>query len=108
MPHDRWTEQDVKNILLNPLYVGLGPTKHVPLVSEADWIRAVITVTAAEEGSWDSTLKTMQSLMIASLGHVPQALQSSTWRQHIIAEDPTTGLQALLRDLRAELDPQFP
>lgn len=53
-PAIRWTEDDVADVLANPVYAGIGP--YAAIVDERTWVRAVARI-VKENGAEETLLR---------------------------------------------------
>ena len=65
-PAPKWTEQDVKDIVCNPIYAGVPPFPAI--LSEEEWIR--VAKKAIEVDGVETFLKTMLTRLRATYADV--------------------------------------
>ncbi len=101
--NDRWTERQVREILHNPIYVGMGPFP--PLIDEATWIACQEQLFRTE--GVQPALKHMRQVLTTTLGMTPACLADPDWPERAAAEitqrTAATYFRELFECLREEL-----
>jgi hypothetical protein len=102
--NNKWTEQQVGEILHNPIYVGMGPFP--PLIDEATWIACQEQLFRTE--GVQPALKHMRQVLTTTLGMTPACLADPDWPERAAAEiarrSASTYFRELFGSLRKELD----
>ncbi len=108
MDSSQWTEQDVREVLSNPVYTGIGAfPRHV---SDEQWIQAQGRL--VQEHGVRPRLRAIRAALHTSLGRELPRLAGSTWLDEAYRAVATEGLGPFLRrfleDVRADLADQTP
>ncbi len=100
---DQWTAQQVREILCNPIYVGMGPFP--ALIDEATWIACQERL-FRDEGV-QPTLQHIRQVLTDTLGMMPVCMAAPDWLERAAAEiarrDATAFFDDLFACLRKEL-----
>lgn len=100
----RFTEHDIRRMLSNPIYTGIGPFPR--LVDDDTWIKAQAR-SVADQGA-RRTLTTIRNTLHEALGRKVSCISHSTWINDSIPRIETEGAERffrrLLSELRAELN----
>lgn len=96
-----WTANDVRAVVCNPVYAGLGPFP--PLIDDEQWIQAV-TRLLRYDGE-EPTLLQIRTVLQQTFGALPDALNQPGWlataKRAIAQQGADPYLRQLLCELRA-------
>ena len=102
--HSERNEAEVRRILSNPIYVGIGPFPAI--IAEDLWIRAQVRL--VEEHGVRPRLRAIRTALHESLGYQLPRLATRTWLDESYSAVATEGLEAFLRrfiaQVRADVD----
>jgi hypothetical protein len=94
---NQWTEQHVREILHNPIYVGMGPFP--ALIDEATWIACQERLFRNE--GVQPTLQHIRQVLTATLGTMPSCMAAPDWLECAAAEIARRSAPAYFGDLFA-------
>jgi hypothetical protein len=84
---DHWTVNDVRSILHNPIYVGLGP--YPALIDVATWIGAQERLVEADGAG--PVLVQIRRLLEETIGYAPDWMTQSGWLEGASAQVEREG-----------------
>jgi hypothetical protein len=99
---DHWNVNDLRNIIHNPVYVGIGPFPQI--IDEATWIAAQEKL--LQQDGARAVLSQIRQALETTLGSVPQWMSEPGWLETAAEECELVGAQAyftkFLNALRSE------
>src|SRR5262245_57539813 len=97
--HAESAEADVRHILSNPIYVGIG--RFPRLIADDLWIRAQVRLVA--EYGVRPRLRAIRTALHESLGYQLPSLMAPAWLDESYRAVATEGLEAFLRRFIAQV-----
>lgn len=98
----RWTAADVRGVIYNPVYAGIGPFPAI--ISDGEWIN--VQAKEIEREGAAATLRHIRQALLTTFGDVPTWMVGPEWVDLAAQQCRTEGSAAyfarLLRELRAE------
>lgn len=99
MANNRWTEEDVQNIVNNPIYVGLGPFPRI--IDDDSWIKAQAPV--VKEKGLKRTLENIRKQLQGSVGREVESISYPGWVEESTKKVEAEGMDKFFRELMAQL-----
>jgi hypothetical protein len=90
--HSEWTEADVRRILSNPIYVGIGPFPRI--IADDLWISAQVRL--VEEHGVRPRLRAIRTALHEALGYQLPRLATPTWLDDSYRAVAAEGLEVFL------------
>jgi hypothetical protein len=84
-----WTANDVRGIIHNPVYVGIGP--YPPLIDEAIWIAA--QEREIRDDGARAVLGQIRQTVETTLGSVPEWMSQPDWLETAASECASEGVR---------------